>query len=49
MFSLDIKYLRQIIVCEDVKPSNVLVNTSGEVKLCDFGVSVQVCSNVMAL
>jgi len=26
----------------DVKPSNTLVNTVGNVKLCDFGVSVQV-------
>lgn len=26
----------------DVKPNNVLVNSSGHVKLCDFGVSIQV-------
>lgn len=29
-------------VSADVKPSNMLVNTRGEVKLCDFGVSTQV-------
>jgi len=26
----------------DVKPSNILVSTLGDIKLCDFGVSVQV-------
>ena len=26
----------------DMKPSNMLVNTNGEVKICDFGVSIQV-------
>lgn len=30
----------------DIKPSNILVNTLGHVKLCDFGVSVQLATSM---
>uniref|UniRef100_A0A8C5A283 mitogen-activated protein kinase kinase n=1 Tax=Gadus morhua TaxID=8049 RepID=A0A8C5A283_GADMO len=36
------------ILHRDVKPSNMLVNTRGQVKLCDFGVSTQVQSRSRA-
>lgn len=34
------------IMHRDVKPSNILVNTQGQVKLCDFGVSVQLVTSI---
>eukprot|EP00118_Oscarella_pearsei_P021200 m.236768 g.236768 ORF g.236768 m.236768 type:complete len:573 (+) comp40138_c0_seq9:211-1929(+) len=34
------------IMHRDVKPSNILVNTRGSVKLCDFGVSVQLVNSI---
>ena len=30
----------------DIKPSNILVNGHGQVKLCDFGVSVQLLTSL---
>lgn len=34
------------IMHRDVKPSNILVNSHGHVKLCDFGVSVQLVNSI---
>lgn len=34
------------IMHRDVKPSNMLVNSNGQVKLCDFGVSTQLVNSI---
>uniref|UniRef100_A0A915JIQ2 mitogen-activated protein kinase kinase n=1 Tax=Romanomermis culicivorax TaxID=13658 RepID=A0A915JIQ2_ROMCU len=43
-----LKYLKEEmdVLHRDVKPSNILVNTKGEIKLCDFGVSVQLINSM---
>jgi mitogen-activated protein kinase kinase len=38
---LDHQNVRIRLTSADVKPTNVLINKKGEVKLCDFGVSGQ--------
>ena len=37
---------RHKIIHRDVKPSNILVNSQGEIKICDFGVSGQLIDSV---
>lgn len=41
-------YLREkhSIMHRDVKPSNILVNSNGEIKICDFGVSGQLIDSM---
>lgn len=43
-----LNYLRDkhAIMHRDVKPSNILVNSSGEIKICDFGVSGQLIDSM---
>jgi len=32
-------YSKLSVIHRDVKPSNILINRKGEVKICDFGIS----------
>ena len=44
-----LKMMYQGICCisfADVKPSNILVNSRGEIKICDFGVSGQLIDSM---
>ncbi|OBA28023.1 Pkinase-domain-containing protein [Hanseniaspora valbyensis NRRL Y-1626] len=37
---------QQKIIHRDIKPSNILVNTEGQIKLCDFGVSGDIVNSL---
>ncbi len=37
---------KHAIIHRDVKPSNILVNSGGEIKICDFGVSGQLIDSL---
>jgi len=39
-------YANHRIIHRDVKPSNILVNTSGLIKICDFGVSGRLVNSI---
>lgn len=43
-----LSYLREKhqIMHRDIKPSNMLVNSRGEIKICDFGVSGQLIDSM---
>jgi len=34
------------VIHRDVKPSNILINRNGEVKICDFGISGNLVDSV---
>jgi mitogen-activated protein kinase kinase len=34
------------LTAADIKPSNILVNTAGEIKICDFGVSGELINSI---
>lgn len=43
---LNYLHKRHQIMHRDIKPSNILINTAGEIKLCDFGVSGQLIDSM---
>lgn len=39
-------YLICLVLCTDVKPSNILVHRLGQFKLCDFGIAGQLVDSI---
>jgi hypothetical protein len=33
-------------ICIDIKPSNILCNSQGQIKICDFGVSGELINSI---
>ena len=33
-------------IIQDIKPSNILFNSSGQIKICDFGVSGELINSI---
>ncbi|CCE63768.1 hypothetical protein TPHA_0F02870 [Tetrapisispora phaffii CBS 4417] len=45
--ALDYLYSNYKIIHRDIKPSNVLINSQGQVKICDFGVSRKMVNSIV--
>lgn len=44
--ALEYLHSKMSVIHRDVKPSNILVNDTGEIKLCDFGISGQLVDSL---
>lgn len=42
----DLGFLSKLTVVPDIKPSNILCNSQGQIKICDFGVSGELINSI---